>query len=199
LCCSGACLAQFVCGESCREGQERFDGFAECPRCNAAGVSVAQLEIQDGSIVSFGLKAQSRCEIEASQGPQSNQVVLLPSLDFCGRTERLRSQVDAAFEYRSRAVIGIANGSYAGDAEHPFVHAPVVGHVGELTLALVKAVVFAAIVAIVSCHKGLDTHGGPAGVANSVNAAVVESTLLLMLVNVAITQLYVLIFPRVTL
>jgi len=71
--------------------------------------------------------------------------------------------------------------------------------VGDLTLALVKAVVFAAIVAIVSCHKGLDTHGGPAGVANSVNAAVVESTLLLMLVNVAITQLYVLIFPRVTL
>jgi phospholipid/cholesterol/gamma-HCH transport system permease protein len=67
---------------------------------------------------------------------------------------------------------------------------------GDLVLALVKAVVFGAIVAIVSCHKGLDTRGGPAGVANSVNAAVVEAILLLMIVNVAMTQLYVLILPR---
>ena len=68
--------------------------------------------------------------------------------------------------------------------------------VGDLALALVKAAVFGAIVAIVSCHKGLDTRGGPAGVANSVNAAVVEAVLLLMLVNVAMSQLYILLFPR---
>jgi phospholipid/cholesterol/gamma-HCH transport system permease protein len=68
--------------------------------------------------------------------------------------------------------------------------------VGDLLLALVKSVVFGAIVAIVSCHKGLDTRGGPAGVANSVNAAVVEAILLLMLVNVVMSQLYILVFPR---
>ncbi|MEW5807914.1 ABC transporter permease [Mycobacterium sp. shizuoka-1] len=68
--------------------------------------------------------------------------------------------------------------------------------VSDLVMALVKSVVFGAIVAIVCCHKGLSTRGGPAGVANSVNAAVVESILLLMVVNVAMTQLYVLIFPR---
>lgn len=68
--------------------------------------------------------------------------------------------------------------------------------VGDLVLALVKSVVFGAIVAVVCCHKGLHTRGGPAGVANSVNAAVVESILLLMAVNVVLTQLYVLIFPR---
>lgn len=71
--------------------------------------------------------------------------------------------------------------------------------VDDLLLALVKSVVFGAIVGIVCCHKGLDTHGGPAGVANSVNAAVVESILLLMTVNVIMTQLYVLIFPRTSL
>lgn len=71
--------------------------------------------------------------------------------------------------------------------------------VEDLVLALVKSVVFGAIVAIVSCHKGLSTKGGPAGVANSVNAAVVESVLLLMTVNFVMTQLYVLIFPRETL
>jgi phospholipid/cholesterol/gamma-HCH transport system permease protein len=33
-------------------------------------------------------------------------------------------------------------------------------------------------------------------VANSVNAAVVESILLLMLVNVAISQMYIIFFPQ---
>nr|WP_235621993.1 ABC transporter permease [Mycolicibacterium austroafricanum] len=68
--------------------------------------------------------------------------------------------------------------------------------VSDLLLALTKSVVFGAIVAIVCCHKGLSTRGGPAGVANSVNAAVVEAILLLMVVNVVMTQLYVLVFPR---
>ena len=71
--------------------------------------------------------------------------------------------------------------------------------VEDLVLALVKSIVFGAIVAIVACHKGLSTRGGPAGVANSVNAAVVEAVLLLMTVNVLMTQLYVLLFPRATL
>lgn len=71
--------------------------------------------------------------------------------------------------------------------------------VGDMVLALAKAVVFGAIVAIICCHKGLATHGGPAGVANSVNAAVVESVLLMMIVNVVMSELYVLIFPRYTL
>jgi phospholipid/cholesterol/gamma-HCH transport system permease protein len=71
--------------------------------------------------------------------------------------------------------------------------------VGDLMLALAKAVVFGAIVAVVCCHKGLDTKGGPAGVANSVNAAVVESILLLMIVNVAMSQAYLLLFPRTSL
>ncbi len=68
---------------------------------------------------------------------------------------------------------------------------------GDLVLALMKAVIFGAIVAIVSCQKGFSTVGGPTGVANSVNAAVVESILILMVVNVAISQLYIMLFPRV--
>lgn len=71
--------------------------------------------------------------------------------------------------------------------------------VADLVLALVKAVVFGTIVAVIGCHKGLDTRGGPAGVANSVNAAVVESVLLLMIVNVVMSQLFIIVFPRQTL
>ncbi len=71
--------------------------------------------------------------------------------------------------------------------------------VGDLALALVKAVIYGVIVVVVSSYKGLDTRGGPAGVANSVNAAVVESVLLLMIVNVVLSQVYVIVFPRQTL
>ncbi|QRY45953.1 ABC transporter permease [Mycolicibacterium boenickei] len=70
---------------------------------------------------------------------------------------------------------------------------------GDLVLALTKAIVFGAIVAVISCHKGLATSGGPAGVANSVNAAVVEAILLLMIVNVAMSQFYLLLFPKASL
>ena len=67
---------------------------------------------------------------------------------------------------------------------------------GDMILALLKAVIFGAIVAVVSAQKGLSTKGGPTGVANSVNAAVVEAVLLLMIVNVAISQLYIMLVPR---
>lgn len=71
--------------------------------------------------------------------------------------------------------------------------------VGDLVLTLIKAVVFAAIVVVVACDKGLTTKGGPAGVANSVNATVVASILLLMITNVVFTQMYVLLFPKASL
>lgn len=67
--------------------------------------------------------------------------------------------------------------------------------VPDLVFALVKAVIFGAIVAIVACDRGLNTSGGPAGVANSVNAAVVNSVILLFTVNVVLTQLFALVVP----
>ena len=48
---------------------------------------------------------------------------------------------------------------------------------------------------MIACQKGLSTKGGPTGVANSVNAAVVEAILVLMIVNVAISQLYIMLSP----
>jgi len=66
----------------------------------------------------------------------------------------------------------------------------------DLILALLKAMIFGAIVTVVSAQKGLSTKGGPTGVANSVNAAVVEAILVLMIVNVAISQLYIMMVPR---
>ncbi|MCV7236125.1 ABC transporter [Mycobacterium branderi] len=67
---------------------------------------------------------------------------------------------------------------------------------GDMIVALLKAVVYGGIVAVVACQKGLSTRGGPTGVADSVNAAVVEAILVLMIVNVGISQLYNVLFPR---
>ncbi|MFF2554033.1 MlaE family ABC transporter permease [Nocardia sp. NPDC058058] len=68
--------------------------------------------------------------------------------------------------------------------------------VADLVLTLIKATLFGVIVAIVACYKGLDARHGASGVANAVNAAVVQSILLLMVVNVLLSQMYLILFPK---
>ncbi|MFE3544756.1 MlaE family ABC transporter permease [Nocardia sp. NPDC059177] len=65
----------------------------------------------------------------------------------------------------------------------------------DLMVALFKAAIFGALTAIIACDIGLNTKGGPGGVANSVNSAVVTSALMLFATNVIITQLYNSFFP----
>lgn len=65
----------------------------------------------------------------------------------------------------------------------------------DLELALLKAVVFGFIATVVASHKGLNARGGPKGVADAVNQAVVLSVILLALVNVGMTQAYVMLVP----
>ena len=67
---------------------------------------------------------------------------------------------------------------------------------GDLFLAEFKALVFGFIATIVAAHKGLTASGGPKGVADAVNQAVVLSVILLAVVNVAITQAYVMLAPQ---
>jgi phospholipid/cholesterol/gamma-HCH transport system permease protein len=65
----------------------------------------------------------------------------------------------------------------------------------DLVIALVKAFVFGVIAAVIACDTGLHTHGGPGGVANAVNSAVVNAAIMLFAVNIIITQLYNTVFP----
>lgn len=65
----------------------------------------------------------------------------------------------------------------------------------DFFLAEFKALLFGFIATIVAAHKGLTASGGPKGVADAVNEAVVLSVIILAGVNVAITQAYVMIFP----
>ncbi|MBC7300456.1 MAG: ABC transporter permease [Nocardia sp.] len=65
----------------------------------------------------------------------------------------------------------------------------------DLAVALLKSVIFGLIAAIIACDCGLNARGGPGGVANAVNSAVVSSTVMLLGVNVVITQIYAVVFP----
>lgn len=65
----------------------------------------------------------------------------------------------------------------------------------DLFMAEFKALIFGFIATIVAAHKGLSARGGPKGVADAVNQAVVLSVILLAVVNVGLTQAYVMLFP----
>jgi phospholipid/cholesterol/gamma-HCH transport system permease protein len=70
------------------------------------------------------------------------------------------------------------------------------GQPTDLALAELKAVIFGFIATIVAAHKGLNAKGGPKGVADAVNQSVVLSVILLALVNVGLTQAYVMLVPQ---
>jgi phospholipid/cholesterol/gamma-HCH transport system permease protein len=65
----------------------------------------------------------------------------------------------------------------------------------DLWFAIAKSIVFAAIVAIVSAMRGMEAKGGPRGVADAVNAAVVINVVCIVIANLAITQLQTMFFP----
>lgn len=67
--------------------------------------------------------------------------------------------------------------------------------VADLWISLAKAALFGFIVAIVACQRGLEVKGGPRGVADGVNAAVVLSILAIAVINVALTQLVAMFLP----
>jgi phospholipid/cholesterol/gamma-HCH transport system permease protein len=67
--------------------------------------------------------------------------------------------------------------------------------VTDLVICLGKAAVFGYVVAVVASHRGLEAKGGPKGVADAVNAAVVLGILACLVVNLVITQLTLMFVP----
>jgi phospholipid/cholesterol/gamma-HCH transport system permease protein len=65
----------------------------------------------------------------------------------------------------------------------------------DLWFTLGKGFMFATIVAVISSQRGMEAKGGPRGVADAVNASVVLNVILIVVVNLAITQLQTMFFP----
>jgi len=68
-------------------------------------------------------------------------------------------------------------------------------NITDLWFAMIKTVVFAAIVAIISSLRGMEAERGPRGVADAVNSSVVLNVVCIVVASLAITQLQVMFFP----
>jgi phospholipid/cholesterol/gamma-HCH transport system permease protein len=66
----------------------------------------------------------------------------------------------------------------------------------DLYSSLVKAFVFGFIAAMVACYKGLYANGGPKGVGDAVNQAVVITFILIFFANFVMTSLYFALVPQ---
>jgi phospholipid/cholesterol/gamma-HCH transport system permease protein len=65
----------------------------------------------------------------------------------------------------------------------------------DVWFAMAKTVVFAMTVAIISALRGMEAKGGPRGVADAVNAAVVINIICISFANLAMTQIETMFFP----
>lgn len=66
----------------------------------------------------------------------------------------------------------------------------------DLFQALLKAWVFGFLAAMVACYKGLHAKGGPKGVGDAVNQAVVVTFILIFFANFILTTLYFALVPQ---
>ncbi|HYT60775.1 MAG TPA: ABC transporter permease [Haliangiales bacterium] len=61
---------------------------------------------------------------------------------------------------------------------------------GKVVNGLLKSFIFALVIGVVSCHQGLQTLGGPRGIGRSVTKAVVNSIVLILILDYFVTRLF---------
>lgn len=71
------------------------------------------------------------------------------------------------------------------------------GRLSDFATAMVKSVCFAVTSALIASFKGLHAKGGPSGVADAVNEAVVLAFVMVFVVNTVLSQLYTVMVPAV--
>jgi phospholipid/cholesterol/gamma-HCH transport system permease protein len=65
----------------------------------------------------------------------------------------------------------------------------------DLYIAMIKAIIFGWLAAIVGAYKGLNAGGGPSGVGRAVNESVIIAFMLLFFLNAVITAIYFQVVP----
>jgi phospholipid/cholesterol/gamma-HCH transport system permease protein len=100
------------------------------------------------------------------------------------------------------SIAGIAGGLYFGvTAVHVtqsgfFATFSELSQLADLGIALLKAAIFGFLAAMVACYKGLYAKGGPKGVGDAVNQAVVVTFILAFFVNFILTIFYFNFIPQ---
>ena len=78
--------------------------------------------------------------------------------------------------------IGVPWSAYFGNLRQ-------VVELSDIANGLIKSFAFAVVIGVVSCHQGLTTIGGPRGIGRSVTKAVVNSLVLILLLDYVLTRL----------
>jgi len=86
--------------------------------------------------------------------------------------------------YNSRVAVDF--GSFFGDLRD-------VVDVGDVWNGIFKSFVFALAIGVISCHQGLITRGGPRGIGRSVTKAVVNSIVVILILDYFLTRLLLLV------
>src|SRR5713226_7850583 len=63
--------------------------------------------------------------------------------------------------------------------------------VRDIVNGLIKSLVFAGVIGVVSCHQGLQTIGGPRGIGRSVTKAVVNSIVMILILDYVLTRVLI--------
>ena len=137
-----------------------------------------------------------RDEISAMEvmGVQPLQRLVLPRLLACMLVALLLDSIVS--------VAGIAGGLYFGTqsihitASSFFATFGELSQLADLAMALLKAVVFGFIAAMVACYKGMTAKGGPKGVGDAVNQAVVITFMVSFFINFVLTVIYFNFIPQ---
>lgn len=86
------------------------------------------------------------------------------------------------------AVVSAFNQQINLSMESYFAHLRNIVDVGDVVNGLVKSFAFAVVIGVVSCHQGLATIGGPRGIGRSVTKAVVNSIVLILILDYFLTR-----------
>src|SRR5688572_2605558 len=86
-------------------------------------------------------------------------------------------------------LVAVLNEKIAITFQAFFVNLRLVVELGDVINGLVKSAVFAVVIGTVCCHQGLVTMGGPRGIGRSVTKAVVNSIVLILILDYFLTRL----------
>ena len=87
------------------------------------------------------------------------------------------------------AFVASVNGQIAISSLAFFANLQDIVRVEDVANGVFKSFIFALTIAIVSCHQGLITRGGPRGIGRSVTKAVVNSIVLIVILDYLLTRL----------
>jgi phospholipid/cholesterol/gamma-HCH transport system permease protein len=86
------------------------------------------------------------------------------------------------------ALVCAYNQQIAVSLQSYFTNLRDVVEVKDVMNGLFKSFVFAVVIGVVSCHQGLQTIGGPRGIGRSVTKAVVNSIVLILILDYFVTR-----------